>query len=122
MKNRKPTISDDPMYLLVRNEKIDEFNSRRLKGEECNFSGLDFRGLDMRGLDLDNINFSNSYFRMANLGGIDMRTCNLEGASILNANISGTYFPIELHPEEIKLSEEHGTCMRYCSYYRKLGS
>lgn len=113
MENRKPTISDDPMYLLIRNEEIDEFNARRLKGEECNFSGLDFRGLDLQGFDLDNINFSNSYLRMANLSGIDMRTCNLEGASILSANISGTYFPNELHPEEIKISVEFGTCMRY---------
>ena len=53
MEDRKPKISDDPMYLLIRNEEIDEFNARRLKGEECNFSGLDFRGLDLRGLDLD---------------------------------------------------------------------
>ena len=115
MKDRKPKISDDPMYLLVRNEKKDAFNERRAKGEECNFSGLDFRGLDLRGFDLDKINFSNSYFRMANLSGIDLRACNLDGASIFNADISGTFFSIELHPEEIKLSVEFGTCMRYRS-------
>ena len=113
MKDRKPKISDDPMYLLIRNEDKDEFNHRRAKGDECNFSGLDFRGLDIRGFNLENINLSNSYFRMANLSGLDLRTCNLEGASIFNADISGTYFSTDLHPEEIKLSVEYGTCMRY---------
>ena len=38
---------------------------------------------------------------------------DLEGASIAGTKISGTYFPKELSAEEINLSLQHGTRMRY---------
>ena len=36
-----------------------------------------------------------------------------EGASLLDAKVSGVYFPDELSPEEIRLSLDHGTRLRY---------
>ena len=108
-----PQIVDDQLYNLLREEKIDEFNSRRSKDSEYDLSGLDFRGLDLRGLDTKGVNFENSYFRQANLAGLNLSHCRLEGASIRGANISGVFFPMELTPEEIVMSLNHGTRMRY---------
>ena len=38
---------------------------------------------------------------------------NLEGASLLGAKLSGTYFPTELSAQEIRLSLDTGTRLRY---------
>lgn len=76
-------------------------------------SGTDFRALRLCGLNVEGIDFSNSYFRLADLRGLDLRTCNLEGASLHAADISGCYFPKELSPDEIAMSVEQGTRMRY---------
>lgn len=59
------------------------------------------------------LDFSNSYFRNSDLSGIDFRNTNLEGASLLDSKLSGVYFPDELSPEEIRLSRDTGTRMRY---------
>jgi uncharacterized protein YjbI with pentapeptide repeats len=64
--------------------------------------------MNARGLD-----FSSAYFRNCDLSGIDFRETNLEGASLLDAKVSGVYFPDELSPEEIRLSLDHGTRLRY---------
>ena len=64
--------------------------------------------MNARGLD-----FSSAYFRNCDLSGIDFRETNLEGASFLDAKVSGVYFPDELSPEEIRLSLDHGTRLRY---------
>ncbi|UCH64224.1 MAG: pentapeptide repeat-containing protein [Fidelibacterota bacterium] len=101
------------MYLLLRDEKIEEFNALHKEGEKCDLAGLDFRGLDLRGIETDVIDFSNAYFRQANLAGLNLTSCNLEGASIGGANISGTYFPKELSSDEIMMSLNTGTRMRY---------
>ncbi len=113
MKSKKPRITEDYMYLLAREGKVDEFNTQRAKGDGCMFSGLDFRGVDLRGLDVRGIDFSGSSFRLADLRGLDMRTCNLEGATIKEAKVSGACFPSEIRAEEIRLSITYGTCMRY---------
>ena len=59
------------------------------------------------------LDFSNSYFRNSDLSGIDFRKTNLEGSSLLDSKLSGVYFPDELSPEEIRLSRDTGTRMRY---------
>jgi uncharacterized protein YjbI with pentapeptide repeats len=64
--------------------------------------------MNARGLD-----FSSAYFRNCDLSGIDFRETNLEGASLLDAKVSGVYFPDDLSPEEIRLSLDHGTRLRY---------
>lgn len=104
---------DEPLYLLLREGKVAEFNQRRARGEQCNLVQCDFRGLDLRGLDASGLDLSHGYFRQADLRGIDFSRARLVGASIHAAKISGAYFPPELAPDEIGLSLEHGTRMRY---------
>jgi hypothetical protein len=108
-----PKVLDNEMYRLLREDKINDFNAKRAAGEACDFRDADFRGVDLRGADVRNIDFSGCYFRLANLRGLDMSTCRLEGASIREARISGVFFPKELTPEEIRLSLQYGTRMRY---------
>jgi uncharacterized protein YjbI with pentapeptide repeats len=109
----KPSISDDPMYQLLREGKVREFNERREAGETPNLTGCDFRSLDLRGLNAEGLDLSGCYFRQADLRGIDFSKTNLEGASINGSKVSGTYFPIELTADEITLSLMHGTRLRY---------
>ncbi len=110
---RPPEIKDDPMYQLLREEKIAEFNERRANGEACDLRHADLRGLDLRGLEAKSLNMIGCYFRQADLRGINFSSTNLEQASICGANISGAYFPHALTADEISLSQQHGTCMRY---------
>ena len=105
--------NDDPLYRLLRDGDIRAFNEQRKATAELDFSDCDFRGLDLRGLDARGINFDNAYFRQTDLRGIDLSSASHRGATIKGANISGTYFPTALRAEEIKLSYEQGTRMRY---------
>lgn len=115
-----PEISKDPMYQLLRVDNIKAFNLKKEAGSTCNLVCVNLRGLDMRGLDADGLDFTDSYMRVADLRGIDFRNANLEGVNIRGAKISGTYFPAELSPEEIRMSHEHGTRMRYTKTSKKI--
>ena len=108
-------ISNDPMYRLLREGCIKEFNVKRAGGEQVDLTRCDLRGLDLRGLNAEGLDFSESYFRQTDLRGVDLRGARLEGASINAAKISGAYFPQELSASEIELSLLHGTRMRYRS-------
>ena len=110
---KRPVISDDPLYQLLRDGKVKDFNERRAAGETPDFSCLDFRGLDLRQMDAHGLDMSNGYFRQADLRGVDFSTTRLDGSSINAAKVSGTLFPRELDAEEITLSLLHGTRMRY---------
>ncbi len=103
----------DPLYRLLRENRIQDFNERRTLGDTTDLTDCDFRGLDLRGLAADVIDFSGSYFRQSDLRGIDFSHARLEGVSINGAKISGTLFPHELSADEITLSLLHGTRMRY---------
>lgn len=113
MTNSTPEIKDDPMYRLLREGAIEEFNSRRAAGESCDLVGCDLRTMDLRKLDARGLDLRDCYFRQADLRGIDFSETNLEGASINAAKISGAFFPKQLSAEEITLSLTHGTRMRY---------
>lgn len=113
MGHRQPVIKDDPLYQLLRDGKIEEFNTRHQAGESCDLTGCDFRGLDLRGLVAEGLDLSDCYFRQTDLRGVDFSKAKLIGASIHGAKISGVYFPADLAAEEILMSLEHGTCMRY---------
>jgi len=108
-----PQIKNDPMYKLLREGKIEQFNQMKAKGQTCDLTHCDFRGMDLQGLDAAGIDFSGSYFRLADLRGVDFSNSNLEGASIHEAKISGSYFPKELSSDEITMSLIRGTRMRY---------
>ncbi|MCP4643398.1 MAG: pentapeptide repeat-containing protein [bacterium] len=101
------------MYHLLRDDKIAEFNQRRAGGESFDLRGTDLRGLDLRTIDPQGLDLSGTYLRHADLRGLDLRETNLEGASLLEALVSGAYFPPELSPDEISLSLNHGTRLRY---------
>ncbi len=108
-----PIISDAPLYRLLRDGKIAEFNQRIASGETAELSACDFRHVNLQGLITDGLDFTNSYFRQSNLRGVDFTNCkSMEGASIHGAKISGTYFPKEIRAEEVLLSLEHGTRLR----------
>ena len=109
----KPEIKDDPLYQLLRNEDIEGFNAARETMDASQLRSGDYRGRDLRKLDAKGLDFSDSYFRNSDLSGIDFRLTNLEGASLLDAKVSGTYFPPELPADEIRLSLETGTRLRY---------
>lgn len=105
---------DHPLYEKLRSEDMEAFNTAKNRLEE--FPSLahgDFRGLDLRGMDAKGLDLSHAYFRGADIRGIDFSQTNLEGASIAGAKISGCYFPSRLHSDEIILSLNHGTRMRY---------
>lgn len=109
-----PVISDNPLYRLLREGKVEEFNQRIAAGEQVDLTSCDFRHLNLQGLDTRGLDFSNSYFRQADLRGVDFTQCvSMEGASIHGAKISGVYFPSQISAQEVLLSLEHGTRMRY---------
>ena len=83
-----PRQLDTPLYRLLHDEKISEFNKQKPQEGSINLRGADLRG-------------------------IDLREANLEGASIAHAQISGAYFPAQLSADEILLSMQFGTRMRY---------
>jgi len=109
----KPKILTDPMYQLLRDGKITEFNTRFERGEKPDLSHCDFRNVDLRGLEAIGVDFTGSYFRQADLRGVDFSQCKIEGSSINGAQISGVLFPKELSAQEILLSHQQGTRMRY---------
>ncbi|MFO0706100.1 MAG: pentapeptide repeat-containing protein [Nitrospira sp.] len=111
----QPTLhmSNDPMYKLLREGCIKEFNVKKAAGDTCDLRNTDLRGLDLRGLDAAGLDFSGCYFRQSDLRGIDFSQSTMNGASINACKISGVLFPVELSASEIELSLLHGTRMRY---------
>ena len=108
-----PKLLDTPLYALLHKDDITGFNKERPKDGPIDMVGGDFRGLDLRELNADGVDFTDAYFRSADLRGIDFRNASLEGASQAHAQISGTYFPAELSADEILMSMNFGTRLRY---------
>ena len=113
MSDGKPRKSADPLYVLLREGRSDEFNRRSKAGENCDLRGCDFRGIDLRGIEASNLDLSDCYFRQADLRGLDLRSCKMQGASLHAAHVSGVYFPSELTAAEIDMSVRLGTRLRY---------
>ena len=92
-----------PLYDILRSEDMQAFNAEKAKLAELpSFAHGDFRGLDLRGMDAKGLDFRHAYFRGADLRGV-----------IASAKISGCYFPHRLDADEIVMSLNHGTRMRY---------
>ena len=107
-----PRISQDPMYQLLRDDDVPQFNKLKAQGKTCDLTGCDFRGLDLRDMDVRGLDLSNAYFRGADLRSIDFRGTRLAGASLADAKISGCFFPDNLPAQEILMSLEQGTRLR----------
>ena len=103
---------NDPLYQLLRDEKINAFNEKRADLETLDLHDCDFRGLDLRGINAKGINFCGCYFRAADLRGIDFSEADLDGASIASAKISGCLFQANIQATEIFLSVDQGMRMR----------
>jgi uncharacterized protein YjbI with pentapeptide repeats len=112
MKESQPRQPADPLYGLLREGDVEEFNRRRKAGETCDLRACDLRGLDLHELDVAGLDFSDCYFRQADLRGLDLRGCKMEGASLHDAHVSGVYFPRQLAAPEIEMSVRLGTRMR----------
>jgi len=105
--------TDDPMYRLLRDGNIEDFNEQKQNGAQFDLTNCDFRSVDLKGLDAAGVDFSGCYFRQADLRGVDFSQSILRGASINGAKVSGVLFPKEISADEIELSLLHGTRMRY---------
>ena len=113
MSTDKPRLSADPLYLLIREGRVEEFNRRKAAGERCDLRNCHFRGLDLRTLDPAGLDLSGAYLRQSDLRGLNFSKTRLEGASLHAAHVSGVLFPVELEPAEIDMSVRLGTRMRY---------
>ncbi|UST78969.1 pentapeptide repeat-containing protein [Pseudomonas siliginis] len=109
----QPKLLETPLYALLHRDDVAGFNKERPQDGLIDMVGGDFRGLDLRELNADNVDFRDAYFRSADLRGIDFRKASLEGASLAHAQISGAYFPPELSADEILMSMNFGTRLRY---------
>jgi uncharacterized protein YjbI with pentapeptide repeats len=109
----QPKLLDTPLYALLHKDDITGFNKQRPLDGPIDMASGDFRGLDLRELNADGVDFTDAYFRSADLRGIDFRNASLEGASLAHAQISGAYFPAELGADEILMSMNFGTRLRY---------
>ena len=98
---------------MLRQEDVDGFNANRDSRDTSELTGGDYRGRDLRRMNARGLDFSNAYFRNCDLSGIDFRETNLEGASLMDAKVSGVHFPEALSADEIRLSLDHGTRLRY---------
>lgn len=107
-----PRITQDPMYQLLRAEKIEEFNKLKAQGKSCDLTSCDFRGLDLREMDVRGLDLSNAYFRGADLRSIDFRGTKMSGVSLADAKVSGCFFPEDISAQEILMSVTHGTRIR----------
>lgn len=108
----RPALLQSALYTLLHEDNISGFNQQRPPGH-IDMRGGDFRGLDLRELNADSVDFTDAYFRSADLRGLDLRNACIEGASLAHAQISGAYFPVELTADEILMSVNFGTRLRY---------
>jgi hypothetical protein len=109
----RPIISDDPMYLLLRDRLVEEFNRRKAAGERPVLVHCELTGMDLRDIDADGLDLTDACLNDADLRGVDLRGAILRGATLHGARIAGAYFGDELRAEEIDLSLQHGTRLRY---------
>lgn len=108
----RPAILKNPLYALLREENISEFNKLKEGGEVPELRGGDFRGLDLRNLNADHLDLTDAYFRGADLRGVDFRSATIKGASLADAKISGCFFPSNVSAQEVLMSVSQGTRIR----------
>ena len=55
-----PQISQDPMYLMLRDDNVAGFNQARESGKSCDLTGCDLRGLDLRKLNVSGMDLTDT--------------------------------------------------------------
>lgn len=113
LKANSQELQDSALFKALLSENIKEFNQLRESGETASFEEAQLRGLDLRDANLEGLNFQGAYLRNSDLRGLDLRKTNLRGASIREAKLSGVYFPPELGANEILMSFQLGSRLRY---------
>ena len=108
-----PRFLEDEAYRSLRSGDVEAYHREIAGRETVDFCNVDFRGVDLRGAELQKVDLRGAYMRDADLRGLDLRSLDLEGCTLLHAKIGGAYFSSDLSPEEIRLSVEHGTRLRY---------
>lgn len=104
-------VMNKPHCLLLRDERIDEFNRVAAQGRP-DLTDANLRGVDLRQAQLKTADLRGAYLRGADLRGVDLSEASLDGASFHEAKVSGALFPADYDPTEIRLSIEYGTRMR----------
>lgn len=103
---------DDPIFHHLRSHNVEKYSQEMIRRGKVVLAQADLRGVDFQQFPLDTLYLKNCYLRDADLRGCDIRHWDLEGCSIHNARISGTYFPEDVEPQELMMSQAHGTRIR----------
>lgn len=101
-----------PLCKLLSEGDVVAFNAQVAKLGTADLVDADLRGLDLRQAHLKQADLRGAYLRDADLRGVDLSGAKLEGTSLNHAHVSGVLFPLNIAPEEIRLSVEYGTRMR----------
>lgn len=93
---------DSSPQLMIKNERVDQFNDWRQRGVPVRFGGEDFSELDLRAVDLKQSYLSETSFRFSTLDDASLREAtlirgdftgaSLQGADLTRANISEATF------------------------------
>ena len=102
----------DDLYFLLKNEKIDEFNSKVEGLQDIPLQNLNLRYVNLQHANLEYADLRGSYFSRSDLRGVNLSHAKIEGASFHSTKISGVYFPKNVLPEEIHISVMYGTRVR----------
>ena len=102
----------DNLYYLLKNEQIDEFNSKVDGLSLIPLQNLNLRFINLQKANLRYADLRGAYMSRSDLRGVNLTNALLEGSSFHSAKISGTYFPKNLSAEEIKNSVMYGTRVR----------
>jgi len=108
-------MADERALTLIQEDKHLQFNAyvEQLPDGRVDLSDAHLRSYDLRKFNLSKANLSNAYMRAVDLRGQDLSQCLMNGASLAEAKVSGVAFPVNLSPQEIMMSLQHGTRLRH---------
>ncbi len=100
------------LVLLLRKERIKDFNKTIEGVEEYDLQNVNLRGRNLTNSNFKYANLSGAYLANCNLKGVNLSHAKLEGASLHRAKISGVYFPKNVRADEILNTVNYGTRIR----------
>ena len=100
------------LYLLLRKERIAEFNKVVENTRDYDLQNINLRGRNLSNANLKFADLRGAYLANSNLKGVNLSHAHLEGASLHRARISGVYFPKNVGAQEILNSVNYGTRIR----------
>lgn len=100
------------LYLLLRKERITEFNEKTANSKEIDLQNVNLRGRNLTNANLKHADLRGAYMANSNLKGVNLSHAKLEGASLHRARISGVYFPKNVDAQEILNTVNYGTRIR----------